>query len=44
VTTVVIDPGARASRTETASLVIATGAQGPGLGEFAPLDAIGRLP
>jgi N-methylhydantoinase A len=43
VTTVVIDPGARASRTETASLVIETGAEGPDLRDLADLDAIGGV-
>jgi N-methylhydantoinase A len=42
VTTVVIDPGARASRTESASLVIETGAEGPGLRDLEALDVIGR--
>ena len=44
VTTIVIDPGARATRTETASLVIETGAEGPDLSDLDDLDAIGRLP
>jgi N-methylhydantoinase A len=43
VTTVVIDPGARASRTETASLLIETGAEVPDLRDLANLDAIGGL-
>jgi N-methylhydantoinase A len=41
VTTVVIDPGAVASRTETASIVIETGAEGPSLRDLVDLDAIG---
>jgi N-methylhydantoinase A len=44
VTTIVIDSGARATRTETASLVIETGAEGPDLRGLEGLDAIGRLP
>ena len=44
VTTIVIDPGARATRTETASLVIETGAEGPDLSDLDDLDAIGHLP
>jgi N-methylhydantoinase A len=44
VTTIVIDPGARATRTETSSLVVETGADGPDLGGLEGLDAIGRLP
>jgi N-methylhydantoinase A len=44
VTTIVIDPGARATRTETASLVIETGADGPDQGNLEDLDLIGRLP
>jgi N-methylhydantoinase A len=44
VTTIVIDPGARATRTETASLVIETAADGPDQGDLEDLDLIGRLP
>jgi N-methylhydantoinase A len=44
VTTIVIDPGARATRTDTASLVIETGAEGRDLRDLETLDVIGRLP
>ncbi|HEU5373735.1 MAG TPA: hydantoinase/oxoprolinase family protein [Gaiellaceae bacterium] len=44
VTTIVIDPGARATRTKTASLVIETGAEGPDLRDLDALDVIGRVP
>jgi N-methylhydantoinase A len=44
VTTIVVDPGARATRTETASLVIETGAEGPDLNNLETVDMIGRLP
>lgn len=43
VTTIVIDPGARATRTEAASLVIETGAKEPDLRNLEALDVIGRL-
>jgi N-methylhydantoinase A len=43
VTTIVIDPSARATRTETASLVVETGAEGLDLRDLEDLDAIGRL-
>jgi N-methylhydantoinase A len=42
VTTIVIDPGARARRTESASLVIETGASGPDLRELEELNLMGR--
>jgi N-methylhydantoinase A len=43
VTTIVVDPGAVATRTETAALVIDTGAEGPDLGDLEELDLMGRL-
>jgi len=42
VTTIVVDPGARAVRTETSSLVIETGADRPNLKDLEELDLIGR--
>jgi N-methylhydantoinase A len=42
VTTIVIDPGARATRTETASLVIESGAEGSDLRDLEELDLRGR--
>jgi N-methylhydantoinase A len=41
VTTIVVDPGAHATRSETGSLIIETGARGPDLRDLAALDVIG---
>ena len=43
VTTIVVDPGARATRTSSGSLVIDTGATGIGLEELHELDLLRRL-
>jgi N-methylhydantoinase A len=43
VTTIVIDPGATASRTKTAALVIETGAEGHDLGGLEDLRVMGHL-
>jgi N-methylhydantoinase A len=43
VTTIVVDPGARATRTPTGSLVIETGAVGPALAELEGLNMMGRV-
>jgi N-methylhydantoinase A len=42
VTTIVVDPGARATRTKSGSLVIETGAEGTDLRDLEELDLIGR--
>ena len=43
VTTIVVEPGARATRTSSGSLVLETGATGPQLEELSELDVLRRL-